>query len=485
MFNFFAAPKPTAEEQEAVTKREMTATYMASAVQSSQVAMMMVDRNLVVTSVNEATKNLFTDHAEAFRSIWPNFDPEKIVGSCIDMFHKNPVHQRRLLSDPSRLPYRTDISVGDMKFALSVGAVFDANKNYVGNVMEWKDVTVERIGAATLAGLHRVQGILELSLDGHIMAANKKALEIFGYKLEEIVGQHHTILLPPELRNTSETHQVWDRIARGESHTGRFRRVTKDGHDVWVDAIYNPVLDQNGKPFKVVDFVTDITAMQTEINELKAKYAAVNRTQGTIEFKLDGTITQINENLAKSLGYTEAEVLGRHQSMFCDEEYAKSNEYRSFWEKLRSGEAIHGMINRKNHSGKEVFLLSCYTPLLDLNGKPYKIFEWTVDVTDSETQRRAAEKERAERAAEQAQVVQNLAQRPAVPVRRRSLQADREAFRGRVRRAPHGLQYHRDAAEGYHADGADQRRRHLQRRQRNQPGDRRSVPPHRTTGCQP
>ena len=117
----------------------------ADVVDKISVAVMMVDRDFNVTFVNEPTRQLLRTNAAAFRAVWPNFDPDRIVGSCIDMFHRNPSHQRNLLSDPSRLPYRAEISVGDLKFALLVNASFDRDRNYVGNVLEWNDVTAVRV----------------------------------------------------------------------------------------------------------------------------------------------------------------------------------------------------------------------------------------------------------------------------------------------------------------------------------------------------
>ncbi|MEZ5893619.1 MAG: HAMP domain-containing protein, partial [Parvularculaceae bacterium] len=84
--------------------------FKSSAFQSASNAMMTIDRDFVVIYANEATKTLLTKHLDVFRTKWPSFDPDKIIGSCIDMFHKNPEHQRRMLADMSRLPYTTDIS---------------------------------------------------------------------------------------------------------------------------------------------------------------------------------------------------------------------------------------------------------------------------------------------------------------------------------------------------------------------------------------
>src|SRR5690349_17111924 len=104
-------------------------------VEKVSAAIMMVDRDFVVTYVNEPTKELLRTNADAFRILWPSFDPEKIIGTCIDTFHKNPGHQRKLLADPSRLPFKTEITVGDLKIALHVTGSFDRKGNYVGNVL--------------------------------------------------------------------------------------------------------------------------------------------------------------------------------------------------------------------------------------------------------------------------------------------------------------------------------------------------------------
>ena len=114
-------------------------------VDTSEAAFMMVDRDFVVTYVNDATLSLLSQHQDVFRRMWPAFDPKKIVGACIDQFHKNPKHQRDLLANPSNLPIKTDIQVGPLTIALTVTAQLDADNNYVGNTLEWKDVTEERM----------------------------------------------------------------------------------------------------------------------------------------------------------------------------------------------------------------------------------------------------------------------------------------------------------------------------------------------------
>ena len=114
---------------------------MQVAVEGAQTAMIMVDRDFKVTYINKRTQEMLKEHRDVFASVWPGFDPDNIMGACIDMFHKNPAHQRQLLSDPNNLPYETDIEIGDLKFSLTVSAQIDPDGNYIGNTLEWLDVT--------------------------------------------------------------------------------------------------------------------------------------------------------------------------------------------------------------------------------------------------------------------------------------------------------------------------------------------------------
>jgi methyl-accepting chemotaxis protein len=401
--------KQSEADREARARRELTATYMASAVQSSSVAVMMVNRDLVVTYVNQSTEKMMRDNAAVFRANWPSFDPDRIVGACIDMFHKNPSHQRQILADPSRLPYRTDITIGDLKFALNVSAVFDAKRNYVGNVLEWNEVSGARMHEGMIAALQRSQAIIEFSLDGRILHANKNFLDALGYSLDEIKGQHHSMFVDPSYRQSPDYRAFWDKLGRGEFNAGRYKRFAKGGREIWIEASYNPILDQNGRPFRVVKFATDITKDELASNELKAKFAAIGKSQAVIEFNLDGTIITANENFCATMGYSLSEIVGRHHSMLADPDYAKSTEYRLFWERLNRGEFVSDKFRRLGRGGKEIWIQASYNPLLDLNGKPFKVVKFAADITQVEHDRKAAEAERAAKAAEQAHVVEKLA----------------------------------------------------------------------------
>jgi len=240
--------------------RDLDVVFKASAFEGSAGAMMTVDRDLKILHVNEATRKLLRDNAAAFRTIWPSFNPDAIIGTCIDIFHKNPSHQRQILADPNRLPFKTDITIGEMKFALNVSAVFDAQRNHVGNLLQWDDVTATRLNSGMLAALDRSQAIIEFTLDGVILNANENFLKGLGYRLDEIRGQHHRMFIDPAEAAAGDYQRFWEALRRGEFQSGEYRRIGAGGKTIWIQASYNPILDGNGRPMKVVKFATDITA---------------------------------------------------------------------------------------------------------------------------------------------------------------------------------------------------------------------------------
>lgn len=262
---------------------QLEASYKSAAFEGSSVATMMVDRDFKVIYVNTATMALLRNNAENFRKIWPSFNPEQIVGSNIDMFHKNPQHQRQMLSDPSRLPYRTDITVGDLKFALNVSAVFDAKRQYVGNILQWDDVTASRLNAGILSALNRSQAMIEFALDGTILNANDSFCRTMGYTLEEIKGRRHAMFADAAFAQSAEYQAFWESLRRGEFASGKFRRVGKNGKEVWIEATYNPILDGNGKPFKVVKLASDVTAVELERREAEAERVRATERQQEAE----------------------------------------------------------------------------------------------------------------------------------------------------------------------------------------------------------
>jgi methyl-accepting chemotaxis protein len=234
---------------------------------------------------------------------------------------------------------------------------------------------------AVFAAFHRSQAIIEFKMDGTILTANENFLKTLGYDLAEIRGQHHSMFVEPSYRTSEDYKRFWQALQRGEFQAARFKRIGKGGREVWIEASYNPVLGRNGKPYKVVKIATDITAQMMKEADLNGQAEAISRSQAVIQFELDGTIIDANENFLKVLGYRLDEIKGRHHSMFVDPAERDSADYRRFWEKLRAGEYQAAQYKRIGKGGKECWIEASYNPVLDANGRVYKVVKFATDLS--------------------------------------------------------------------------------------------------------
>ena len=232
-----------------------------------------------------------------------------------------------------------------------------------------------------LSAISKAQAVIEFSLDGKILQANDNFLNALGYTLPEIQGQHHGIFVDPEHRASLEYRLFWEKLGRGEFDAGEYKRIGKGGKEIWIQASYNPIMDMHGKPFKVVKYATDITAVKMLAANFSGQINAINKAQAVIEFSMDGTITCANDNFLKTTGYTLAEVKGQHHGMFVDPDYRAGMDYRLFWEKLGRGEFDAGEYRRIGKGGKEVWIQASYNPIMDMNGKPFKVVKYATDIT--------------------------------------------------------------------------------------------------------
>jgi methyl-accepting chemotaxis protein len=144
--------------------------------------------------------------------------------------------------------------------------------------------------------------------------------------------------------------------------------------------------------------------------ELEATVVAINRSQAVIEFELDGTIITANENFLRTMGYSLAEVQGRHHSMFVSPEYARSPAYKDFWRTLNNGQFLADKFQRVGKGGAEVWIQGAYNPVLDKTGKPYKVIKFAIDITQVEQERARNEADRQRSEEEQNTVVGALAE---------------------------------------------------------------------------
>jgi methyl-accepting chemotaxis protein len=237
-----------------------------------------------------------------------------------------------------------------------------------------------------LAAIDRSQAVIELKLDGTILHANANFLNILGYSLDELVGQHHRMLVQPEYRKSAEYAEFWAKLARGQFDAGRKKLLNSAGRVVWMRASYNPIMNANGKPMKVVAYAADITETIRKSADYEGQLKAVSKAQAVAEYGLDGTVLSANENFLATMGYTLPEVLGKHHSMFVGTTARASQEYRALWDRLARGDYDAGAYRRIGKDGREVWIQATYNPILDMDDEPCKVVEYATDITSQRRQ---------------------------------------------------------------------------------------------------
>jgi PAS domain S-box-containing protein len=248
----------------------------------------------------------------------------------------------------------------------------------------------------------RSQCVAEFDIDGVILSANDRFLAAFDYELADVVGRHHAMFVGGETRRSAEYAAFWSSLQSGEFRAGEFRRLAKGGREVWIQATYSPILGIDGKPFKVVKYATDVTAAKLVNADFSGQIEAIEKSQLVIEFDLDGRILKANDRFLAAMGYSLDQVVGLHHRMFVPPEEVGQPAYESFWEDLRQGCFQSGEFRRLSREGEEVWLQASYSPIKDLNGRPFKIVKYAMDMTAEIRRKHAEVRLQAEHAASEA-----------------------------------------------------------------------------------
>lgn len=234
---------------------------------------------------------------------------------------------------------------------------------------------------AVLAALDKSLATIEFDTKGNILKANSHFCEALGYQENEIVGKHHSMFVETEHTKTAEYKKFWNDLANGVFGAGEYKRIGKNGLEIWIQATYNPIINKSGKVIKIVKFASDISEQKAKFAEYEGKMNAISRAQAIIEFDLDGNILTANENFCATIGYSLNEIVNRHHSIFVERAYASSKEYAEFWPRLRNGEFFSSEFKRIGKNGKEVFIQASYNPIFDSNGKVHKVVKFATDIT--------------------------------------------------------------------------------------------------------
>lgn len=257
----------------------------------------------------------------------------------------------------------------------------------------------QRVGVDKLQALHqRVESLesmercmraidmtfakIQFRPDGTILDANDAFLQTLGYRRDEVVGRHHRIFVSPEEAASPAYGHFWERLRRGESSTAAVCRLSKSGNEIWIQASYMPVFDDQGNVTSVVKIATDVTEQKKIELERQGKLDAIDRSQAVIEFETDGTIIYANRNFLDAVGYELKEIVGRHHSMFVDPDEHNTDDYRALWPALASGAVHAGQFRRRRRDGSDLWIQASYNPVRDTKGQTFRVIKFATDVTD-------------------------------------------------------------------------------------------------------
>lgn len=235
--------------------------------------------------------------------------------------------------------------------------------------------------ARLLEAIDRSMAVVEFDLLGNVLHANDNFLKTMGYRQEQVVGQPHRQFCTTEYARSNEYRELWLRLKSGHYESGTFERINAQGQPIWLEASYNPIKDDQGNVLKVVKYALDVSAKVQQESESKGKLHAIDRAMAVIEFNLDGSILGANQNFLNRLGYSLAEIKGKHHRIFCKPELSNSNAYQDFWRRLNQGEFFSGQFERIDKRGQTLWLEANYNPVYDASGRLFKVVKFASDVT--------------------------------------------------------------------------------------------------------
>lgn len=235
---------------------------------------------------------------------------------------------------------------------------------------------------AVVESLYKNTALIEMDTQGLVLRANDQFASLFGYRSNELKGQHHAALCFPSFTDSPSYQKFWQHLRSGRTYQGQFDRRHRDGYLIWLEATYYPILDRKGQVARVLKLARDATEDITTANRARSVLDAVGRSMAMIEFDLQGTITQANDNFLKTMGYQAKDLLGQHHSILCSPEFASSKDYAQFWENLREGQFYRGQVLRRAQSGQPIWLEATYNPILDSRGHLVSIVKFATNITD-------------------------------------------------------------------------------------------------------
>ncbi|NMX83239.1 MULTISPECIES: PAS domain-containing methyl-accepting chemotaxis protein [unclassified Pseudomonas] len=223
---------------------------------------------------------------------------------------------------------------------------------------------------------------LTLDPEGRVEWANANFLQELAYSLGEIVGRAIEDLAPAHVRQDEFQLRFKHALARGEHFAGAVRLMRGNGKEAWLRSIVQPVRSSEGRIKQFSIFSSDLTRTIESSREHENLITALMRSTALIEFDLEGHVLTANDRFLGAMGYSLAQIEGKHHRMFCEPQEYNSAEYQQFWKRLNAGEFVAARFKRVDSHGRLVWLEATYNPVLDANERLYKVVKFATVITD-------------------------------------------------------------------------------------------------------
>lgn len=251
------------------------------------------------------------------------------------------------------------------------------NSKLKAELQQCQDQLLEQQGF--FDAVHGSVATITFTPDGTVLAANDLFLNVVGFSAPEVIGQHHRIFCDKLYAQSSDYQQFWADLKQGRSRTGVFQRFNKRGEAIWLEATYFPV-KLRGVVTKVIKIAADITEHHLQLLSQQAVVTALDRSLAVIEFTPGGEVISANGNFLHTMGYTLAQVQGKHHRIFCDDQFYRDQPH--FWDELGRGQFKSGLFCRQNSHGSKVWLEATYNPILDEHRQVVKVIKFASDITE-------------------------------------------------------------------------------------------------------
>jgi len=223
---------------------------------------------------------------------------------------------------------------------------------------------------------------LTLEPDGRIRSVNQNFLDEMFYKSQDLIGRAIEDIVPAHVK-TDEFHQRFkNSMSRGEHFAGAVRLLRGNGDEAWLRSIVQPVRSSDGRIRHISFYASDLTRTIEASREHENLIGALVRSTAVIEFDLNGNVLSANDRFLNGMGYSLAQIKGKHHRTFCAPDEYNSAEYQNFWRRLNSGEFVAGRFKRIDSHGRTVWLEASYNPVVDANDKLYKVVKFATVITD-------------------------------------------------------------------------------------------------------